>query len=176
MSTVEETQAASASRADAIRALISKHLRLLSAVAFVLGVAGLLVSELGNVHQLRVFAAGLISVAGIGFGIDTGLADPRTLRVPAWLHSRRAAIGIISTVVVIAPAALALVALLAGIAGDAGTDRDTLLLILGVLIGALMLAATLLTGGLTVVRIARAAREEPNPGDPTMLDGEGAEA
>jgi hypothetical protein len=51
-----------------------------------------------------------------------------------------------------------------------------LLLFLGALIGALMLAATLLTGGMTIVRINRAANDQPNPGDPATVDREGAEA
>lgn len=176
MSTVDEPQAAAEPRAGAVGTLLGEHLRLVSAVAFALGVAGLLVSELGEVHELRVFAAAFISLAGVGFGIDTGLADPRTMRVPGWLRSRRAAIGVISTLAAIAPAVAALVALLAGMAGDAGTDRDAALMVLGVLIGALMLAATLATGGLTVARITRAASEKPSPGNPAELDGEGAEA
>ncbi len=176
MSTVDEPQAAPEPRAGVVRTLLSEHLRLVSAVAFAVGVAGLLISELGDVHQIRVFAAALISLAGVGFGIDTGLADPRTLRVPAWLRSRRAAIGIISTVVAIAPAVVALVALLVGLAGNAGDDRSAMLLVLGALIGALMLAATLATGGLTIARIARAANEQPNPGNPATVEGEGAEA
>ena len=72
--------------------------------------------------------------------------------------------------------AAALVALLAGLAGDADNDRSSLLLFLGALIGALMLAATLLTGGMTIVRINRAANDQPNPGDPATVDREGAEA
>lgn len=176
MSTVDEPQAAPEPRASAVRAFLGENLRLVSAVVFVVGFAVLLISELGEVHELRVFAAGLISLAGVGFGIDTGLADPRTLRVPTWLRSRRAVIGIISTVVAIAPAVVALVALLAGLAGDAGRDRSSMLMALGALIGVLMLAATLATGGLTIARINRAANEQPDPGDPSSLDGEGAEA
>ena len=176
MSTVDEPQSAPKPRGDALRALLNEHLRLFSAVAFAFGVAGLIISELGGVHQLRVFAAGLVALGGIGLGIDAGLAPPRTLRTPAWLRSRRAVIGIISTVLAIAPAVTALVALLAGLAGDADNDRSSLLLFLGALIGALMLAATLLTGGMTIVRINRAANDQPNPGDPATVDREGAEA
>lgn len=176
MSTADEPQEVSASRVDALRVLLSKHVRLVSAVAFVLGIAGLLISEFGEIHQLRIFGAGLISAAGIGFGIDTGLADPRKLRVPSWVHSRRAVIGVATTIIAITPVTLALAAILVGLAGDAGHDRGALLLFLGVLIGILMLAATLLTGALTVARIVRAANEQPNPGDPAMLEAEGAEA
>ena len=124
MSTADEPQEVSASRIDALRVLLNKHVRLVSAVAFVLGIAGLLISEFGEIHQLRIFGAGLISAAGIGFGIDTGLADPRKLRVPSWVHSRRAVIGVATTIIAITPVTLALAAILVGLAGDAGHDRD----------------------------------------------------
>ena len=78
MSTVDEPQSAPKPRGDALRALLSEHLRVFSAVAFAFGVAGLIISELGGVHQLRVFAAGLVALGGIGLGIDAGLAPPRT--------------------------------------------------------------------------------------------------
>lgn len=175
MSTDEDAQATTTSKVDAVRSFVSQHLRVLGIVAFALGFVGLLVSELGDVHQLRVFAAGLISLGGIGIGIDTGLLDPHSLRVPNWLRSRGAAIGVIATVAGIAPAVVALVAMVGGITGEAGLDRSGVMIALGLLIGFLMLAATLMTGGLTVLRIVRAAGESPTNavGEP---NGEGADA
>jgi|GEM_PF-1058597 len=176
MSTVEDAQATSASRLDAVRSFVGQHLRVLSIAVFALGFAGLLISELGDVHQLRVFAAGLISLGGVGIGIDTGLADPRTLRVPDWMRSRAAVIGVVSTVAAIAPAVVALVAMVGGINGADGLDRSDVAIALGLLIGFLMLIATLMTGGLTVLRIVRAAGESPADGREHAPNGEGADA
>ena len=46
--------------------MLTGRYRIASAAAVVLGIALILLSELGGVHEVRVFGAGLISLGGIG--------------------------------------------------------------------------------------------------------------
>jgi hypothetical protein len=133
----------------------------LSIASTVIGIVLILLAEFGDVHEVRVFGAILITNGGIGLGIHTGLADPRKLRVPDWLRQWRSAIAVTSTVLVVAPAVVVLVGLLLGTFGDADGNRDGLLMALGLLIGIAMLAAVLATSILSIKSMLRASNEPP---------------
>jgi hypothetical protein len=134
----------------------------------------MLVAEVGGVDQTRVFGAALIALAGIGIGIDTGLADPRKLRVPEWLRHWRSTIGVIAAVLAVTPVVIVLLGLLAGIFGDTAEGRSGVLMAIGAIIAILMLIAVVATALISIQSIVRAARGVPSPNDPAELDAEGS--
>src|SRR5688572_31793298 len=101
------------------------HLLPTSIATVVVGIVLVLVSELGDIHELRVFGAALISGGGLGIGTETGLADPRKLRAPDWMRSWRAVLGIAAGWLAILPVLIVLAMALAGVFGDGG-DRNSL--------------------------------------------------
>ena len=140
-------------------ALLLDNMLASSVGSFVLGVVLVLIAEFGDIHEARIFGAGLISSAGIGFGIATGLADPRKLSVPEWLKSWRATIGVIAAALAIAPAIVVLGGVLVGTFGDADGNRSGTMLVTGFLVALLMLLATAVTGGISIRAITQAANE-----------------
>jgi hypothetical protein len=144
-----------------------------SVATVVVGILLVLVSELGDIHELRIFGAALISGGGLGIGTATGLADPRTLRVPDWVRSWRAVLGIAAGWLAILPVLIVLAMALAGVFGDGG-DRDSLTLILGALIIILMGVAVLVAGLASLWRIYDASNDRP--GEQGASAGEIAEA
>ena len=153
------TGGSSGGRFRRLLALLLDNMLASSIGSFVLGVVLVLIAEFGNIHETRIFGAGLISSAGIGFGIATGLADPRKLSVPEWLKSWRAAIGVTAAVLAIAPAIVVLGGVLVGTFGDADGNRSGAMLVVGFLVGLAMLLATAVTGGISIRAIARASNE-----------------
>ena len=136
-----------------------EHIVPSSIASFVIGVILVLIAEVGEVHETRIFGAGLITGAGIGFGIATGLADPRKLQIPEWLKHWRSAIGITAAILALAPAVIVLGGVLIGAFGDAEGNRSGAMLALGFIVALLMLLATLITGGISIRAIARAANQ-----------------
>jgi hypothetical protein len=136
------------------------HLLPTSIGSVVLGIALVLISELGDIHELRIFGAALISGGGLGIGTATGLADPRKLRVPDWIKSWRAVLGIAAGWLAILPVLVVLVMSLAGVFGDGG-DRDSLTLGLGALVIILMGLAVLAAGLASLWRIYDASNDQP---------------
>ena len=127
----------------------------------VLGIILVLVAELGDVHELRIFGAGLISLGGLGIGTETGLADPRKLSAPKWLRDWRAVLGIAAGWLAILPVLIVLAMALAGVFGDGGT-RNAATLALGALIILLMGVAVLVAGVASFWRIYDASNDKPS--------------
>ena len=136
------------------------HLLPTSIASVVLGIALVLLAELGDVHEARVFGAALISGGGLGIGTHTGLADPRKLSAPSWLRDWRAVLGIAAGWLAILPVLIVLGMALAGVFGDGG-DRDSLTLALGALIIFLMAVAVLVAGLASLWRIYDASNDDP---------------
>jgi hypothetical protein len=139
---------------------VARHLLTTSIGSVIVGIILVLLAELGDVHETRIFGALLISGGGLGIGAHTGLADPRTLRVPGWLRDWRAVIGVIAAWLVILPALIVLGMAMTGVFRDGG-DRNTATLALGALIVALMGVAVLLVGLAGLWRIIDAANDNP---------------
>jgi hypothetical protein len=136
------------------------HLLPTSIASVVVGIILVLVSELGDIHELRIFGAALISGGGLGVGTATGLADPRQFRVPDWVRNWRAVLGITAGWLAILPVLIVLVMALAGVFGDGG-DRDSLTLALGALIIILLGGAVLVSGIASLWRIYDASNDKP---------------
>ena len=133
----------------------------ISIASVVVGIILVLIAELGNVHELRIFGAALISGGGLGIGTETGLADPRKLRVPEWVRDWRAVLGIAAGWLAILPVLIVLGMALAGVFGDGG-DRNAATLALGTLIILLMGAAVLVAGLASLWRIYDASNDAPS--------------
>ncbi len=146
--------------------------RIASAAAVVLGIALILLSELGGVHEVRVFGAGLISLGGIGLGILAGLDQPRRVEWLTWLRDRRVALGMIAALVSVAPVVVAFAAALVALPAAMGEGRAGMAL-LGGLIALLMLIASVGCFVLAVRAIRRAARPVM-PGSPAEAGEEAA--
>jgi hypothetical protein len=136
------------------------HLLPISIGSVVVGIILVLISELGDIHELRIFGAALISGGGLGIGTDTGLADPRKLRVPDWMKSWRAVLGIAAGWLAILPVLIVLAMALAGPFSDGG-DRSSLTLAAGVLIIVLMGLSVIVAGLLSLWRIYDASNDRP---------------
>ncbi|ACZ40310.1 hypothetical protein [Sphaerobacter thermophilus] len=146
--------------------------RIASAAAVLLGIALILLSELGGVHEVRVFGAGLISLGGIGLGILAGLDQPRRVEWLSWLRDRRVALGMIAALVSVAPVVVAFASALVALPAAMGEGRAGMAL-LGGLIALLMLIASVGCFVLAVRAIRRAARPVM-PGSPAEAGEEAA--
>jgi len=149
------------------------HLLPVSIGSVVVGIVLVLISELGDIHELRIFGASLIVGGGMGIGTETGLADPRQFRVPDWLKSWRAVLGIAAGWLAILPVLIVLVMALAGPFSDGG-DRSSLTVAVGVLVIVLMGLAVLVSGLASLWRIYDASNDRP--GDQGASAAEIAEA
>jgi hypothetical protein len=126
----------------------------------VVGIILVLIAELGDVHELRIFGAGLISLGALGIGTATGLADPRNLSAPEWLRDWRAVLGIAAGWLVLLPVLIVLVMALTGVFGDGG-DRSVATLVAGAVIIILMAASVLVAGLASLWRIYDASNDKP---------------
>ncbi len=138
------------------------RLFVVSLVATAIGIILVMLAEFAEVHEARIFGATLIVLGGTGIGTATGLADPRSFRVPAWLVSWRVAIALGSAVLVVAPVAVVLLVALVGLVADAEVDRSTTWLLVGALIAIFFLAAVVLSAVESGRRIVRAGHEPPS--------------
>jgi hypothetical protein len=141
-----------------------------SLAAVVLGIVCVIVAEYGHLHWIRIIGAILISGGGTAFGIYTGLADPRMLRIPEWLRSYRVTFALLTTALLVIPVVAVLLGAITGLAGDTATSRDTGLLVLGTIVVLLMLAALVATTAISVNAIIRAGREQPRPSGEALED------
>lgn len=137
-----------------------ERLFMASVVTFAVGVVLLLVSELLPLHEIRVPVATLISLGGIGAGIDLGLQAPgkSRFRVPAFISSWRGVIATIAAILAVAPILLVLLIALAGAVNDPDVNRSGVVLALGVVIVLVMAALTVLLTLHSIQAILRAAK------------------
>jgi len=136
------------------------HLLPISIGSVIVGIILVLIAELGDVHALRIFGALLITNGGLGIGAETGLADPRKLRVPSWMRDWRAFIGLVAGLLAVIPVVIVLAMGLGGIFGEAA-DRSSLMLALGALVLVVLAVSVLLTGIVSLRAILRAANQNP---------------
>ncbi len=144
---------------ERLRPLLAQMLPI-SIGSVVVGVILVLISELGDVHALRIFGAALISGGGFGIGIEAGLADPRKFRVPGWVRDWRAVLGIAAGWLAILPVLIVLGMALAGVFNEGG-DRSGVTLVLGTLIILAMGIAVIVAGIASLWRIYDASNDEP---------------
>ena len=137
------------------------HLLPISIGSVVIGIILVLIAELGDVHELRIFGALLITNGGLGIGMHTGLADPRKLQAPSWVRDWRAVLGIAAGWLAILPVLIVLGMALVGVFGDGG-DRSTATLVLGALIILLMAIAVLVAGVASLWRVYDASNDVPS--------------
>ncbi|MDI3340420.1 MAG: hypothetical protein QJR03_07790 [Sphaerobacter sp.] len=141
-----------------------------SAAAVVVGIALILLSELGGVHAARVFGTALISAGGIALGVLVGLDQPRRSTGLARLRAWRVSLGILAAAITVVPVVVALAAALVALPGAADDGRGGTA-VLGTLIALLMLVAAVGCFVLAVRAIRRAARPV-TPGDPASAGEE----
>lgn len=135
-----------------------------SVATFALGVVLLLISELLPLHEIRVPVATLISLGGIGAGIDIGLSAPGRLKVPTFLRTWRGAIATAAAVLAVAPVLVVLLVALVGVVGDADVDRSGSVLALGAVVVLAMAAITVLLAVQSIQAILRAVKQTPADG------------
>lgn len=137
-----------------------------SLATFGVGVILLLVSELLPLHEIRVLVAGLISLGGIGAGIDLGISEPgrERVKVPAFVKTWRGVIAITAAVLAVAPVLIVLLVALFGVVVSTDVPRSGAVLLLGLLVVAAMTALTLLLTVQSIQAIQRAAKQTPADG------------
>lgn len=140
--------------------LMTRNL-LLSVAAVVVGIIIVAIAEFAPLHEVRVIGAGLIAGGGVAIGIFTGLADPRSLRVPATLRSWRVGLGVAAAALMVLPVAVVLVATLFGMGADTAEARSGSTNALGVVISLALLAATAVVAVASIRAIIRAGTEPP---------------
>lgn len=126
-----------------------------AAVAAVVGLGLILLSELGGVDQARVFGAALITVGGIGLGVLAGLGEVRPGQWLGRLRAQRVALGMALAVVLVLPVLAGLVGALVGLASAGGNGA---VVATGAVIALLMLAGTGGALGMSIQAIRQAGR------------------
>ena len=127
------------------RWLTGARLTSASAIAGVLGIALVVLAQRESFDWTRVIGALLVSLAGIGFGVRFGFAEPLHWRWVGWLAAWRALAALFIVVVLVAPVVVGLLVLLVGVLHAAGEQRAWLLA-LGTVLGAIMLLGVLAGG------------------------------
>jgi len=135
-----------------------------SIAAAVLGIALVALSEFGDVHETRWFGALLISLGGIGLGLDAGIGGPERWTFLRGLLTRRTIIAAVGALALVLPVVIALTAALIGLFADSD-HRSRSLLAAGGLTGAFLLLATVVASALAVRAVAKAVRHEPGIGE-----------
>lgn len=135
-----------------------------SIAAAAIGISLVALSEFGDVHEMRWFGALLISLGGIGLGIDAGLGTTERWMFLKRLRDWRVALAATAAAALTLPVLVALVAGLYGLVADGG-HRSGGVLAGGGLTGAFLLVATLVAGALAVRAVAAALRDEPGIGE-----------
>lgn len=153
-----------------MRTWLAKHYGVLSAVAGGLGVAFILLAELGHVDWAKIIGALLITAGAVGLGTWYGLADPRRWPLQAFVSHWRRVIGIAAVLVLAAPSVIALFVAAVGVADTEGRSAHSVTVALGfgiaVVFAVIVIAATILS----VKVINRAAIE----GEPIAGETEGS--
>jgi hypothetical protein len=140
-------------------AWVSTNLLISSIAATAVGIVLVLLAEFGGVHAVRFIGAGLVTTGGVGIGIDTGLADPRKLRVPPAVRRWRVALGLVALLLVVVPALIVLLGVVVGLYGDAHHNRSAVLATFGGIIGGLLFLAVITTSVISARSMVRAGTE-----------------
>lgn len=151
--------------------LIKDRMTLLSAAAVALGIVLILLAELANWEWTKVFGAGIITVGGIGLGIEAGLKGTRNWRIVERVKAARLPVALIVVACLTIPMTLALLAGLIGMIAEAG-DSAAGGVFGGALVVLLMALATLTAIAMTVRSLLRAFHQRPGE-DTLEQPGEG---
>lgn len=120
---------------------IRQNYQLISAIAFVLGVALITIAEMPSMHWTRVFGATAISLGALGIGVYVGLTQPgRYAAARARLAEAKRPLGIIVLILLFFPALAGLVAGVIGVFND--PDGTGWVVATGGVVLVLMLIAT----------------------------------
>lgn len=139
---------------------ISERLLPLAAGLAIAGIVVIILAETLHWDWAKVFAAGLISVGGVGLGIEAARSAPRFSDITAKLKSWQAAISYYMIAFMAIPVIAVLLVAFVGLFGDKG-DAGTGVIIGGILMTIFMTAAMLLTVGLTIRAVGRAFKPAP---------------
>ena len=154
---------------------VKDRLVLLSAGAAGLGILLIVLAETLHWDWAKLFAAGLISVGGIGLGVVYGLAGPRHWGVVDKVKVARLPVSYFIIAFTTLPVIAVLLAAFIGLFGDLGSTSASGIAG-GVLIVLFMTIATLVTVAMVVSSVQRAFRKSPAgtpAGDAPDQSGEG---
>lgn len=127
-----------------------------SVAGVVVGLALILLAELGHQEWARVFGAALIALGGIGAGLVLGWFQPVRERWLPALRDQRVGLGLLVALILVLPVVVALVAALAGLGSALDDTTSDAAVLGGGLVALLMLAATLGSGWIAIRAIRRA--------------------
>ncbi len=139
---------------------ISERLLPLAAGLAGAGIVLIILAETLHWQWAKVFAAGLISIGGIGLGIEAARSAPRFADITAKLKSWQAPISYYMIAFTSIPVIAVLLVAVVGLFGDKG-GASTGSIVAGVLMTLFMTAAMLLTVGLTIKAVGRAFKPAP---------------
>lgn len=140
---------------------ISERLLPLAAGLAGAGIVLIILAETLHWQWAKVFAAGLISIGGIGLGIEAARSAPRFADITAKLKSWQAPISYYMIAFTSIPVIAVLLVAVVGLFGDKG-GASTGSIVAGVLMTLFMTAAMLLTVGLTIRAVGRAFKPAPS--------------
>jgi hypothetical protein len=143
---------------------VKDRLAMLSAGAAGLGILLIVLAETMHQDWLKLFAAGLISVGGVGLGIEFGLADPRKWGFVEKIKAARLPVSYFIIAFTTLPVVVVLLAAFIGLFGDKGSTSAAGIAG-GVMIVLFMTIATLLTVAMAVSSVQRAFRKSPGGAD-----------
>jgi hypothetical protein len=126
--------------------------------AVVLTIAGIVIIALGVFEEwgpTRFFGAGLISIGGILGGIAVGFSEPLRSGLRSRLSAWRLPIAVIIALIVGGPAVVATISGALGPLTSGGDASDTVLVVIGALLGLLLAVATIAAGVIAVLAVQR---------------------
>jgi hypothetical protein len=139
---------------------ISERLLPLAAGLAGAGILLIIVAESLHWHWAKLFSAGLISIGGIGLGIEAARSAPRFAEITAKIKSLQAPISYYLIAFTTLPVIAVLLAGFIGMFGDNG-DAGTGVLVVGALLTLFMTVASLMAIALTVKAVGRAFKPAP---------------
>jgi hypothetical protein len=139
---------------------VKDRLVLLSSAAVLLGVVLIVLAETLHWEWTKIFGAGLITVGGVGLGVEFGFSAPRGWGIVEKLKAARLPVAYLMIAFTTVPVVVVLLAGLVGLFGDMG-DTSALGVAGGVLIVLGMAIATLVAIVMTVRSVQRAFQKSP---------------
>lgn len=149
---------------------ISERLLPLAAGLAITGIVVIILAETLHWDWAKVFAAALISIGGIGLGIEVARTAPRFAAITAKIKSWQAPISYYMIAFTSLPVIAVLLLAFVGLFGDKG-DAGTGSVVAGIVMTLFMTAAMLVTVALTMKAVGRAFKPAPAD-DPADQSGE----
>jgi hypothetical protein len=121
--------------------IVRHNYQLISAIAFVVGIALITVAELASLDWTRAFGAAAISFGALGIGVYVGMSQPgRYVALRERLSEFKQPIGVAILTLLFVPALTGLLAGIIGLFSD--PDGTGWVVVTGAVVLVLMLAAT----------------------------------